>query len=359
MAGEPPGGSARPTEAGEPDRLERARRAPCRGPGPCRRRRSRSARGRIGRPAGASPRSGPAAGRPARARRRLDRQALLGPAEHDPDGRRARRARGTSGRRTTAGPRPTAAVVVERELEPARAQRLGQAAGQRGPAAREPQAVLAGRLRTRRRRLGLADHGPAAGVDRLEPVLQDLDLARALDARAWTPRPRDRDRPPARASARRHGLRPGPTPSRPEIRWPSPRLDPEGRRPAVGSGHGRPRTTHRAPAPGAAVAPGRRPATNRTRCGVDAQPSRDPLAFRDASRNSARRSRPRPAPPPPGRPGQHDGQGAARRPTGVRDGVLMESDSTSRFSPRQAGRRRTPVTTPAGIGTLEDGSASE
>ena len=67
---------------------------------------------------------------------RLDGQALLGPAEHRPDGLAARRRRGTSGRRTTAGRRrPRRCRGTRPPAGPSRpARRAGRSATPRRPA---------------------------------------------------------------------------------------------------------------------------------------------------------------------------------------------------------------------------------
>ena len=130
------------------------------------------------------------------AARRLDRQALLGPAEH----RAHRLGPGEAAEQEVDEPLlPVGhgAIVVEGDVEPARADRLAQRAGQRGPAGRDPQTVRARRARLFDK-VGIAHLGPARPIDRLEPVLKDEDLAGTLDHRR-DPGPGDRDGPAGRA----------------------------------------------------------------------------------------------------------------------------------------------------------------
>ena len=109
---------------------------------------------------------------------RLDGQAFLGAIEDQTN----RFGSGRPSKQKIHEPlltRSNLARVVEREFEPPRAHRLGQATGDGGSTRPDLESLRTGQVRLVDH-LGLADLVPASGVDRLEPVLDDQGLAGPL-----------------------------------------------------------------------------------------------------------------------------------------------------------------------------------
>ena len=119
---------------------------------------------------------------------RLDRQAVLAQVEHHPDRLRP----GRPPEEEVDEPLLALARLlgrVEGDLQPARGDRLGQAARHRRSSCGQGQAFRAGQAGLGHD-LGLADGRPAVGVERLEPILEDQGLAGPL-GQGHGPRPDD------------------------------------------------------------------------------------------------------------------------------------------------------------------------
>ncbi len=232
---------------------------------------------------------------------RLDGQALLGPAEDGADRLGAGRAAEQEvGEPLLAG--DDLAAVVEGDLQPPRADRLGQAAGQRRPAGRDAQAVL------------LLDPGRS----RRSRGRRSSTIGRRRSPRTPRPAPAPRPtagRPPAppagprRRRPRPSCLRGGRSPRRWRRGAPRSAAPSRARRGTAGprrSGRGRGPRNRRPSRPPAGSTP---PASGANRNPDAASPTTVPAIRRPSGLSSASRRRPGGAPRRPTTPG--------RRPPGA------------------------------------------